>query len=178
MPMVARFVEWISGNPEVTPLGLVLRNALVATERSRVLIGQKRASRRSGALRVRYSPQTKTMSASREICPKRSRSPLALTFPDTSLFLKVVKRLERKIDEKAALFNESPSSKSMTFNEMKVEASFAEYGVPPTMEGFLVVEEGLTISHNLLKTWWPGTELNRRRQPFQCYVMLCFKQLK
>src|ERR1700730_4767647 len=123
-------------------------------------IGQKRASRRSGALRVRYSPQTKTMSASREICPKRSRSPLALTFPDTSLFLKVVKRLERKIDEKAALFNESPSSKSMTFNEMKVEASFAEYGVPPTMEGFLVVEEGLTISYNLLKTWWPGTELN------------------
>jgi hypothetical protein len=118
------------------------------------------------------------MSASREICPKRSRSPLALTFPDTSLFLKVVKRLERKIDEKAALFNESPSSKSMTFNEMKVEASFAEYGVPPTMEGFLVVEEGLTISHNLLKTWWPGTELNRRRQPFQGYVMLCFKQLK
>ena len=20
--------------------------------------------------------------------------------------------------------------------------------------------------------WWPGTELNRRRQPFQCYVNL------
>jgi len=26
--------------------------------------------------------------------------PLALTFPDTSLFIKVVKRLERKIDER------------------------------------------------------------------------------
>jgi hypothetical protein len=29
-----------------------------------------------------------------------------------------------------------------------------------------------------LKAWWPGTELNRRRQPFQVYVMLYFKQLK
>jgi len=28
------------------------------------------------------------------------RTPLALTFPDTSLFIKVVKSLERKIDEK------------------------------------------------------------------------------
>ena len=28
MPMVARLVEWISGNPEVTPPGLVLRNGL------------------------------------------------------------------------------------------------------------------------------------------------------
>jgi hypothetical protein len=42
----------------------------------------------------------KTTSASREICPKPSRTPLALTFPDTSLFIKVVKRLERKIDER------------------------------------------------------------------------------
>jgi len=31
---------------------------------------------------------------------KRSRTPLVLTFPDTSLFIKVVKRLERKIDER------------------------------------------------------------------------------
>jgi hypothetical protein len=23
-----------------------------------------------------------------------------------------------------------------------------------------------------LKIWWPGTELNRRRQPFQGYIML------
>ena len=29
-----------------------------------------------------------------------------------------------------------------------------------------------------LESWWPGTELNRRRQPFPGYVMLCFKQLK
>ena len=26
---------------------------------------------------------------------------------------------------------------------------------------------GLRILANVLKTWWPGTELNRRRQPFQ-----------
>jgi hypothetical protein len=40
--------------------------------------------------------------ASHEICPKRSRPPLALGFSDTSLFIfiKVVKRLERNIDEK------------------------------------------------------------------------------
>ena len=29
---------------------------------------------------------------------------------------------------------------------------------------------GLTTSPNLLKTWWPGTELNRRRQPFQSWI--------
>jgi hypothetical protein len=23
------------------------------------------------------------------------------------------------------------------------------------------------MGSNLMKTWWPGTELNRRRQPFQ-----------
>ena len=28
------------------------------------------------------------------------------------------------------------------------------------------------------ETWWPGTELNRRRQPFQGYVMLWSQQLK
>ena len=34
--------------------------------------------------------------------------------------------------------------------------------------------EGHEASHaSALKTWWPGTELNRRRQPFQY-----FKQLK
>ena len=44
----------------------------------------------------------------------------------------------------------------------------------PTIEGFFAVEGGLTISSNSLKTWWPGTELNRRRQPFQGYVMLYF----
>ena len=38
---------------------------------------------------------------------------------------------------------------------------------PPTIEGFLAADGGLTISSNSLKTWWPGTELNRRRQPFQ-----------
>ena len=34
--------------------------------------------------------------ASRQICPKDSRKPLALTFPDTSLFIKVVRSSERK----------------------------------------------------------------------------------
>src|SRR5436305_11984988 len=38
---------------------------------------------------------------------------------------------------------------------------------PPTIEGLFALEAGLTISPNSLKTWWPGTELNRRRQPFQ-----------
>ena len=36
---------------------------------------------------------------------------------------------------------------------------------PPTIDGFLAVGGGLRISPNSLKTWWPGTELNRRRQP-------------
>jgi len=69
-------------------------------------------------------------------CPKDSRKPLALTFPDTSLFIKVVRSLERKIDER--LFDESHSSKSMTFNEIKLQASFAESVVLPTMAGFFV----------------------------------------
>ena len=34
-----------------------------------------------------------------------------------------------------------------------------------------------TKSCNCFEMWWPGTELNRRRQPFQCFVMQCFKQL-
>src|SRR5438445_12874336 len=55
----------------------------------------------------------------------------------------------------------------MTFNEMYVQAYFAENNVPPTIEGLFAFAGGLTISPNSLKTWWPGTELNRRRQPFQ-----------
>src|ERR1700751_4233205 len=38
---------------------------------------------------------------------------------------------------------------------------------PPTIKGGFAAERALTISPNLLKKWWPGTELNRRRQPFQ-----------
>ena len=30
---------------------------------------------------------------------------------------------------------------------------------------------------NRLKTWWPGTELNRRRQPFQTLFNLNLQQL-
>jgi hypothetical protein len=30
----------------------------------------------------------------------------------------------------------------------------------------------LLIRCNCFEMWWPGTELNRRRQPFQGYVML------
>jgi hypothetical protein len=59
----------------------------------------------------------------------------------------------------------------MTFNEMTVQAYFAEYLVPPTIEGLSPLEGGLTISSNSLKTWWPGTELNRRRQPFQGWIL-------
>src|SRR5260370_1043228 len=50
---------------------------------------------------------------------------------------------------------------------MQLPASFAEPVLPPTIEAFFPVEGGLTIAHNSLKRWWPGTELNRRRQPFQ-----------
>jgi hypothetical protein len=91
---------------------------------------------------------------------------LALTFPDTSLFITVVRSSERKI-EKAALFDESHSSKSMTLNEMKLGHPSPSVLFPPTIEGFLAVDAGLTISRNSLKTCWPGTESNRRRQPFQ-----------
>jgi len=66
----------------------------------------------------------------------------------------------------------------MTFNEMKLQASFGECVVPPSIEGFFAIEGGLTISANSLKTWWPGTELNRRRQPFQNSDFQCFQQLQ
>jgi len=66
----------------------------------------------------------------------------------------------------------------MTLNEMKLGRPSLSALFPPTIEGFFAVDEGLRISFNSLKTWWPGTELNRRRQPFQGYVMLYFKQLK
>jgi hypothetical protein len=65
----------------------------------------------------------------------------------------------------------------MPFNEMKLQTSSSEHLVPPKVKGVLAFDAGLTIPSNSLKTWWPGTELNRRRQPFQCYVMLYFKQL-
>src|SRR5436305_7154852 len=38
---------------------------------------------------------------------------------------------------------------------------------PPTNKGGLRFKRGLRMTCNSLKTWWPGTELNRRRQPFQ-----------
>jgi hypothetical protein len=55
----------------------------------------------------------------------------------------------------------------MRVNEMQLQAFFAECVLPPTIKSFFATERGLTISPNSLKTWWPGTELNRRRQPFQ-----------
>jgi hypothetical protein len=55
----------------------------------------------------------------------------------------------------------------MTLNEMKLGRPSPSALFPPTIEGFLAVDGGLIISANSLKTWWPGTELNRRRQPFQ-----------
>ena len=38
-----------------------------------------------------WSPQTQTTRASRDICPVHSRTLLALTFPDTSLFIKALR---------------------------------------------------------------------------------------
>jgi hypothetical protein len=55
----------------------------------------------------------------------------------------------------------------MTLNEMKIRRASPSALFPPTIKAFFAVDEGLRISSNLLKTWWPGTELNRRRQPFQ-----------
>jgi hypothetical protein len=55
----------------------------------------------------------------------------------------------------------------MIFNEMKLQTSFAEGVVPPTIEGLFAFEGALTISPKSLKTWWPGRESNPRRQPFQ-----------
>src|SRR2546423_278099 len=55
----------------------------------------------------------------------------------------------------------------MTLNEMKPGRPSPCALFPPTIEGFFAFEGTLTISSNSLKTWWPGTELNRRRQPFQ-----------
>jgi len=86
----------------------------------------------------------------------------------------VVRSLERKIDERLRSSTRRIAENGSGFNEMQLLASFAESVLPPTIEGFFAVEGGLTIAPNSLKIWWPGTELNRRRQPFQCYVMLYF----
>ena len=37
----------------------------------------------------------------------------------------------------------------------------------PKIEAVVLLLRTSRISSNRLKTWWPGTELNRRRQPFQ-----------
>ena len=79
----------------------------------------------------------------------------------------MVKRLERKIDERLRSSTSRIAVNGLGFNEMHLLASFAESVVQPTIEGFFAVEGGLTIAPNSLKRWWPGTELNRRRQPFQ-----------
>jgi len=144
--------------------------------------GQRSANRKSDFL-VNKLPQTGPRSPPKNICiasnlSKALAQPLALTFPDTSLFIKVIKSLERKIDERLRSSTSRIAVNGLGFNEMQLLASFAECVLPPTIEGFVTVEEGLTIAPNSLKTWWPGTESNRRRQPFQGYVMLYFKQLK
>src|SRR5260370_29787446 len=55
----------------------------------------------------------------------------------------------------------------MTVKKTKLTRSARQLDVPPAIKGILYLERGLTIPASLLKTWWPGTELNRRRQPFQ-----------
>ena len=47
----------------------------------------------------------------------------------------------------------------------------------PTILRLLWVATHIKEMHrdaNLLKRWWPGTELNRRRQPFQSVYNQCF----
>jgi hypothetical protein len=75
------------------------------------------------------------------ICPKDSHKPLALAFPDTSLFIKVVRSSECKIDEKAALFDPSHSSKSMILSEMNLGHPSPSALFPPTTEGFSPARE-------------------------------------
>src|SRR5579864_5831827 len=55
----------------------------------------------------------------------------------------------------------------MTLKEMKPRCPSPTALFPPTITAFFAVDGGLRISSKSLKTWWPGTELNRRRQPFQ-----------
>src|SRR3954464_4674349 len=55
----------------------------------------------------------------------------------------------------------------MTLNEMQLRRPSPSALFPPTIKGFFALEGALTVSPNSLKSWWPGTELNRRRQPFQ-----------
>jgi hypothetical protein len=61
-----------------------------------------RFSRQRVAETPPFSPliQARNTCASRQIRPKASRKLLVSTFPDTSLFIKVVGSLERKIDER------------------------------------------------------------------------------
>src|SRR6266700_7485496 len=61
---------------------------------------------------------------------KARAQPLALTFPDTSLFIKVVKRLERKIDERLRSSTSCIAVNGLGFNEMQLLASFAESVLP------------------------------------------------
>jgi hypothetical protein len=64
------------------------RNLLIEIEKLR--------NRTWGAGRLRRKRRLRPV----KICPKRSRTPLASTFPATSLFIKMVRSLERKIDER------------------------------------------------------------------------------
>ena len=52
---------------------------------------------------------------------------------------------------------------------MQLQPFFAECVLPPAIKGPVAAERGLTIYPKSFKIWWPGTELNRRRQPFQGY---------
>src|SRR5438445_4042749 len=61
---------------------------------------------------------------------KALAQPLALTFPDTSLFIKVVRSLERKIDERLRSSTRRIAANGLGFNEMHLLASFAESVVP------------------------------------------------
>jgi hypothetical protein len=43
--------------------------------------------------------------------------------------------------------------------------------------GKLRVIRKMKSNVNCFEMWWPGTELNRRRQPFQNVYNQCFQQL-
>jgi hypothetical protein len=91
------------------------------------------------------------------------------------IYAQFVPESQRRALAKMSAMVESRTSKP-------VAANTGSIAVPPQsrMANYLVerivepngAKPGGTMPLSACKKWWPGTELNRRRQPFQCYVVL------